>query len=1005
MTKRTIYTLIAVVCTSLWFTLHVSAQDITTARGNQLERVEEMYLRENYTGALNELQTLNINKESEEQAAKLHALIIAKLQRPEAEHTIKSFIERFPESLYITEMEMELADTHFFRGDYLAALETYSKIPATAFNGEKLADLRYRTAFCLIHQGDYNEALPLIREAAKHKKYKLAQTFYNAYILYANKNYSQAQKLFSQIDSNSLLGKQSEYYLAQIHYNKEDYATAYALSKKLLGENISPAYRPELTRIAGECEYYNGNSEAAAEMLRQYSDLCQQRNIPEMRTAAYVRGLINWENEDYTGVITKMSHVTDISDAMAQSAYLYIGQAYTQTDNYSSASMAFEKAMNMEYDENVQETAYFNYAVAQSKGARTPFGSAIVNFETFLNKYPDSEYTEQVEEFLIDAYIHGNDYQKAYESISRINNPSEDVIKAKQYVAYNLGINATNCNDDKEGIKYLTEAVSIGDKRNNVWQSSLLWLADCQYKIGDFTNAGNNYTKYIKAVNSRNEYYYKAYYNLGYTKYQVRKYTAARADFLKATAKNSNLDGRTHADALARIGDTYYYEKNYSAAAQAYNKSIETDAESGDYSMLRLAIVTGLQRKHADKITIINKMLARYPNSTLCPTAMLEKAEAETSLGNTTDAVNTFEALLKKYPSSPEARKAQLQLAITFKSSGKENEAIENYKKVVRLYPSSEEAMLAVEDLKMIYAGRGDLESLENYLAKIPNAPKIEANELDRLEFDAAERAYIGEKGDISRMNNYIAKYPNGEHRINALYYIATEEYNTGSYDAALGHINEVLKVAADASFAENALAMKGSILAMSGRHAEAFETFTALLAKSSTADNRTRARLGIMRSGYKTGKNAETATAATSLLTNAESALSADEQAEARLLRGNANAQLGNIDAAITDWQNLVTEPRNLFGAQASVSLAQYYFDNKEFIKAENVLNTLIDSGTPHSYWLARGFILLSDVLSAQGNTFEAREYLESLKNNYPGSEQEIFDMINQRLSSLKEK
>ncbi|MDE6716348.1 MAG: tetratricopeptide repeat protein, partial [Muribaculaceae bacterium] len=129
-----------------------------------------------------------------------------------------------------------------------------------------------------------------------------------------------------------------------------------------------------------------------------------------------------------------------------------------------------------------------------------------------------------------------------------------------------------------------------------------------------------------------------------------------------------------------------------------------------------------------------------------------------------------------------------------------------------------------------------------------------------------------------------------------------------------------------------------------------------------------------------------------------------ADEQAEARQLRASANSELGNIDAAVADWQTLASEPRNLFGAQASISLAQHYFDNKDYGKAENVLNALIDSGTPHSYWLARGFILLSDVLAAQGNNFEAREYLESLKGNYPGSEQEIFDMINQRLSSLKE-
>ncbi|MDE6715821.1 MAG: tetratricopeptide repeat protein, partial [Muribaculaceae bacterium] len=859
MKRKTIYTVI-VACATLLSHNSVSAQEICA---DAIGRAEQMYLLENYTGAINELQLLPESKRGEA-ADRIKALSLVKMQREEAENAVKSFIARYPESLHVTEMEMALAELYFFKGDYVAALDAYNQVPAQALNGEMLADKNYRTGFCMIHQGDYTEALPYFKAAAKHKKYSGALTFYQAYILYAEKDYSGASQLFTKINSNSELGRQSEYYLAQIYYHNEDYSRALSLSKKLLGEDIPAIYRPEMTRIAGECEYYSGNSDEAAEMLRQYYDLCSQMHMHEMRSAWYVSGLIARENNDTEGTIEYMSKVTDITDAMTQSAYLYLGQAYAKLKNYSAASMAFEKSMNMDYDEQVQETAYFNYAVAQSKGARTPFGSAITNFEKFLNRYPNSAYTEQVEEFLIDAYIHGNDYLKAYESIGRIHNPSEEVIRAKQYVAYNLGINAANCNDDKEAIKYLTESVEIGNKGNNVWQSALLWLGDCQYREGNYAAAGTAYAQYIKAVNQRDGHYYTAYYNLAYTRYQQRKYSVARTDFLKATGKKSNLDNRIRADAMARIGDTYYYEKNYAAASQAYNKAIEADAENGDYATLRLAIVTGLQRRHSDKIAILNKLLARYPNSPLCATAMLEKAEAETSIGNTAAAVTTFESLLGKYPSGPEARKAQLRLAITHKSNGNENDAIENYKKVVRLYPSSEEAALAVEDLKMLYAERGDLESLENYLTSIPNAPKIEANELDRLEFAAAERAYIGEKGDISRMNSYIAKYPKGEHRTNALYYIATEEYNTGNYDSALEHINEVLRVAADASFAENALAMKGNILAMSGRHAEAFEAFTALLSKSSTADHRTRARLGIMRSGYKLRKYAETVSSAT---------------------------------------------------------------------------------------------------------------------------------------------
>ena len=51
----------------------------------------------------------------------------------------------------------------------------------------------------------------------------------------------------------------------------------------------------------------------------------------------------------------------------------------------------------------------------------------------------------------------------------------------------------------------------------------------------------------------------------------------------------------------------------------------------------------------------------------------------------------------------------------------------------------------------------------------------------------------------------------------------------------------------------------------------------------------------------------------------------------------------------------------------------------------------------------MARGFILLSDIYNKQGDKFQAREYLESLKANYPGKETDIKEMIEKRLNALK--
>ena len=54
------------------------------------------------------------------------------------------------------------------------------------------------------------------------------------------------------------------------------------------------------------------------------------------------------------------------------------------------------------------------------------------------------------------------------------------------------------------------------------------------------------------------------------------------------------------------------------------------------------------------------------------------------------------------------------------------------------------------------------------------------------------------------------------------------------------------------------------------------------------------------------------------------------------------------------------------------------------EYAAAEKEILNFIDQSTPHAYWLARSFILLSDVYVAMDKKLDARQYLLSLQQNY---------------------
>lgn len=110
----------------------------------------------------------------------------------------------------------------------------------------------------------------------------------------------------------------------------------------------------------------------------------------------------------------------------------------------------------------------------------------------------------------------------------------------------------------------------------------------------------------------------------------------------------------------------------------------------------------------------------------------------------------------------------------------------------------------------------------------------------------------------------------------------------------------------------------------------------------------------------------------------------------------------LGNTAKAAAEWEVLSQDPRTEIGAKSAYLLAQYHLDNSNDTEAEAVVTRLLETGTSHQYWLARCFIVLSDVYALRGDYFQAKQYLLSLQNNYKGDD-DIEKLINVRLQKLQ--
>ena len=184
------------------------------------------------------------------------------------------------------------------------------------------------------------------------------------------------------------------------------------------------------------------------------------------------------------------------------------------------------------------------------------------------------------------------------------------------------------------------------------------------------------------------------------------------------------------------------------------------------------------------------------------------------------------------------------------------------------------------------------------------------------------------------------------------------------------------------------------------GRIPEALARWQTLVAKASTSEMATAARLGTMRAARDMGDYAVALEAADAVLASSAAAAARNEATFTRAVALEAD---GREAEALPLWQSLADNTSDIFGAKSAFRAAEALFEAGRADEALAAAQKFTASGSPHRYWVARGFILMSDIYKSQGKNFEAREYLEALRDNYPGDETDIQSILESRLSEEK--
>ncbi|BBE17079.1 TPR-domain containing protein [Aquipluma nitroreducens] len=968
----------------------------------KIQEAKELYLARNYVSAINQFDQIasssGENSDVRAEAMFYKALCGLKLDNGNAEEQIAEFLKEFPESSFRNRALFEQAIYQFDKKKYPAVLKTLESIDKSEISKDELAHFYYMKGYANFEKEKFDAALTAFSEIKDgNSLYAAPSQYYFGHIHYLKGNYETALQEFLKLKKNPVFEKVIPFYISQIYYKQAKYREVVDYTAPLINK-VPADQQLELARLLGDSYFHLREFKNAIQFLEFY--LSDKNN--KGREENYMLGYCYYLNSQEAKAIPYLEIACKGKDELAQNAYYHLADCYVTTNDKNKARQAFEAASELDFDPKIKEDALFNYAKITYELSYSPFNETIKAFDKYITSYPNAERNDVAYDYLVKVYMSTSNYRDAMASIENIKVKNQSVKKAYQRVAYYRALECFNNLDYNGALENFNKSIDAGDFNKNYHSLALFWKAEALFRLNDFNKAITGYNAFMKSPGAIVLPEYKtAHYNLAYAYFQVKDYSAASDYFRKYLNLEDDLRSEKVADANNRLGDCNFLNRDYSQAISNYDKALRLNVYDADYSLYQKAFCLGLQRDNQGKINALNSLIQIYPNSSYQDDALFELGRTYERINQPQMATTYYKQLITKYPQSNLQNKALVQLGLVSYNANDFKGAVNYYKQVVDQSPNSPETQSALAGMKNSYVEMNDVDSYFAYTNKLGNGVQVSVNEQDSLSYQAAEKLYMaGDKKARAQFERYLNQFPNGGFVLNSHFYLAQLLYADGEFDKALAEYEMVI-AQPDNYFTEGALSKAAGLHYNDQNYVQALAYFERLAKISNSGNNLPDALTGIMRCQFNLAKYPDCITTANQIL--ALEKVSDILKRETNYKLGLSYYNSGNADKAFPILSKLSTDTNSAEGAESKFLVAEILFEKQKLKESEKEIMDFIDKNSPHQFWLAKSFLLLSDIYLKNGDEFQAKHTLKSIEENYPEKEDGILEATRQKLQVIE--
>ena len=932
-------------------------------------------------------KTKNIGSNLKADALYYEAMCAIKLNQPDADKKVLSFVENHPNSNKKNGAFFNVGTYYFANKKAAYALKWFQKVAIEELSNEDQKELNFKMGYCFLTTNNLTLAnkrfLPLINDA----KYGDDSRYYYGFIAYKLEDYGIAESTLKEIADNESYRAEISYYLLDLSFKVGNFERCIKVGLELFS-TIEKKLKPDVSKIIGESYFNLKEYDVAIPYLKDYKGIKGKWT----NTDFYQLGYAYYKQKDFENAVNNFNKIIDEENTVSQNAYYHLGECYMRLDKKAAALNAFRSAAEMSFNKSLQQDAALNYAkLSYEEG--NPFEAVSKVLQDYLKKYPTSKEYAEINELLVSSFLNEQDYKGALQFLSQ--KKSKENTAFRQEISLYRGIQLFNENNYKEALLLFAE----GKKSNTIEinQKCKYWEAETTYMLQDYQTALIKFSDLNTLVKQQKvNNFLSLDYNIGYCHFKLKEYTKASKAFEMFLQKDAILDGIKY-DAFTRLGDCYFATTNYKKAIISYEKVIDDFGKGKDYATYQIGMSYGFINENEAKINALKNVNSAFPTSNLKDDALYQLGNTYSKLKDSKNAHIAYNKLAEKHPKSIFLSRALLRQGLLYFNNNAFKESLIKYKMVAAKFPNSPEALEAVTNARKVYIEEG---SLNDYVAWIKTLSFINSTnaQLENTTFAVAEKKYLDDKNSkktIKSLEKYNKEFPKGSYKIKAHYYLADVLFKEKLFQKAIPYYTFIIEENRS-EYSENSLNKLSQIYLDKDDFKSALPILKRLEEEAYISENILFAQSNLMKGTYETE-------AYELAITYAEKILRKDKisnrlELDAKKIIARASIKNNDFISAEEYYTEIEKTANGELKAEALYYNAFFKNQQKEYEASNKVVQELIAKYTAYKYWAVKSYVIMGKNYYALNDVYQANFVLENVIKNF----KEFKDIIENAQTAL---